>query len=358
MKPLLVLFLFVIPGLLKSQQDTTTSPVSLTGYVELYYAYDFNKPDDHLRPWFIYNHNRHNEFNLNLGLIRAAYSSSRVRANFSLAAGTYMNANYATEPGVLKNIFEANAGYKVSRTHSLWVDAGILPSHLGFESAVSKDCRALTRSLAAESSPYYESGIKLTYVTPKGSWLLSAMMLNGWQHIQRPAGNNTPAFGTQISYTPSPSLTLNYSTFFGSDQPDTVRKYRFFQDLYALVGISESIHLTAGFDLGLEQTAKGSSTYYYWYTPILMIQTSLDDHWSVTARGEYYADPDEVLLVTPGADGFRTLGISVNLDYQIRENAIWRIEGRWLKGKEDIFIKDGIPTNSNTAITSSLAVSF
>ena len=28
----------------------------------------------------------------------------------ALAAGTYMNANYAAEPGVLKNIYEANAG--------------------------------------------------------------------------------------------------------------------------------------------------------------------------------------------------------------------------------------------------------
>ena len=51
------------------------------------------------------------------------------RANIALAVGTYMNANYAAEPGVLKNIYEANAGVKISNNKNIWVDAGILPSH-------------------------------------------------------------------------------------------------------------------------------------------------------------------------------------------------------------------------------------
>ncbi len=43
---------------------------SAKAYVEAYYHYDFNKPADNNRPGFIYSHNRHNEFNLNLALIK------------------------------------------------------------------------------------------------------------------------------------------------------------------------------------------------------------------------------------------------------------------------------------------------
>ncbi len=98
-----------------TKQQTATNPLTISGYVEGYYSYDFNKPSNNARPPFLYSYNRHNEFNLNLGFGKATYATDRVRANLSLATGTYMNANYAAEPGVLKNIFEANAGYKLSR---------------------------------------------------------------------------------------------------------------------------------------------------------------------------------------------------------------------------------------------------
>ena len=32
---------------------------------------------------------------------------------------------------------------KLAKKKNLWIDAGILPSHIGFESAVSKDCWTL-----------------------------------------------------------------------------------------------------------------------------------------------------------------------------------------------------------------------
>src|SRR5436190_21220075 len=134
-------------------QDTTKAQgVSFSAYVEVYYSYDLNKPANNERPSFFYSHNRHNEFNLNLGFLKGSYTSTSIRANLALAAGTYMNANYAAEPRVSKNIYEANAGIKISKKKDLWIDAGILPSHIGFESAVSKDCWALTRYIGAENS--------------------------------------------------------------------------------------------------------------------------------------------------------------------------------------------------------------
>ena len=111
-----------------AQDSAVSKHVKFEAYLELYYSYDFNKPIKNDRPAFFYSHNRHNEFNLNLGFLKASYSAKKVRANLALAAGTYVNANYTAEPAVLKNIYEANAGIKISKKKNLWIDAGIFSS--------------------------------------------------------------------------------------------------------------------------------------------------------------------------------------------------------------------------------------
>ena len=163
-----------------AQQNNESNPLTFSGYLETYYTYDFGKPALQNRPSFVYSHNRHNEFNLNLGMLKAAYQQNGVRANLAIAAGTYMNANLAAEPGVLKNIFEANAGVKISKTSNLWIDAGIFASHIGFESAIGKDCWTLTRGILADNSPYYESGVKTyLYITQRkmgDEWIIVEWM--------------------------------------------------------------------------------------------------------------------------------------------------------------------------------------
>lgn len=164
MKNILLELAFLISTQLIAQ-DSSKGPLIISGYIDAYYQYDFNKPATNNRPGFIYSHNRHNEFNANLAFLKASYSAESVRVNLALAAGTYMNANYASEPGVLKNIYEANAGVKLSKTLNLWLDAGIFASHIGFESAISKDSWTLTRSILADNSPYYEAGAKIGYTS-------------------------------------------------------------------------------------------------------------------------------------------------------------------------------------------------
>ena len=131
--------ILTLTGPLAYGQSIEESGLGIRGYIESYYGYDFDEPDDHLRPFFIYNFNRSNEVNVNLAFVKLIYQKERVRGNLALMAGTYANANLASETGVLKNIYEANGGVKLSEDHELWIDAGILPSHIGFESAIGKE---------------------------------------------------------------------------------------------------------------------------------------------------------------------------------------------------------------------------
>lgn len=338
-----------------STESAAVSPFAVSAYVESYYVQDFRKTDNHTMPGFIYNHNRTGEVNLNLAFLKGSYTGDRVRANLALAAGTYMNANYAAEPGVLKNVFEANAGVKISKNHNLWLDAGIMPSHIGFESAIGKDNWALTRSLMAENTPYFETGLKLGYTTTDSKWYLSAMYLNGWQRIQRLDGNSTPAFGTQVTFKPSAAVTLNYSTFVGSDKPDSTRQMRYYHNIYGVFQLSDKWGLTTGFDIGSEQKAKGSSAYNTVYVPVMILRFSPSPKINIAARGEYYRDKNGVIIATVTENGSQTFGTSLNFDYQIAPQVMWRIEARNLSSRDAIFNGNGTGLSKNkTYVTTAL----
>jgi hypothetical protein len=342
----------------KENNSEILDNLKISGYLETYYSYDFANPVNHNRPGFVYSHNRHNEVNLNLGFVKLAYNTDKVRGNIALMTGSYANANLAAEQGVLKNIFEANAGVKVSKTKNLWVDAGIFASHIGFESAIGKDCWNLTRSILADNSPYYESGVKLSYTSDNEKWFISGLILNGWQRIQRVDGNNTPAWGHQLTFKPNSKITLNSSSFIGSDTPDSIRQMRYFHNFYAQIQLNEKFGLTAGFDIGAQQKSKESSDYNTWYTPILIAKYSPTEKISIAARGEYYRDANGVIIATNTPNGFQTYGYSLNLDYTILNNIVWRIEGRGFTSKDEIFTLDKQPTTQNYFVTTSLAVSF
>lgn len=360
MKKIIVTALIAFGFATVNAQETEKipNPFTFSGYIETYYSYDFGEPDNHVRPGFFYSHNKHNEANLNLGLAKVNYAKDNVRGNFALMAGTYAEYNLAAEQGLLKNVFEANVGVKISKNHNLWIDAGVMPSHIGFESAIGKDCANVTRSILADNSPYYEAGVKIGYTSKSEKWYLAAMYLNGWQRIQKIDGNQTPAFGTQITYKPTTKTTLNWSTYVGNEQPDNDRKWRYFNNFYGQFKVSEKTSVTAGFDIGAQQTLNGSSDYDVWFSPVVIAQYKPTAKIQLAARGEYYADEKGVIIATGTTNGFKTYGLSANFDYLPTENVMFRLEARTLNSEDDIFLKDNLPSNQNVFLTTSLAISF
>ena len=359
MKTYILIFItFLISNFTLAQDEPKPSPFSVSGYLETYYVYDFNQPENNTRPGFIYSFNRHNEVNLNIGFIRGSYNTDNVRANLAVMTGTYANANLAAEPGVLKNIYEANAGIKLSSKRNLWVDAGIFGSHIGFESAIGKDCWNLTRSILADNTPYYEAGAKISYTSDNGKWFLSGMILNGWQRIQRVEGNSLPSFGTQITFKPNSSITLNSSSFIGTDKPDSAQLMRYFHNFHGIFQVSEKVGITVGFDYGVEEKSPETSATNSWLSPVIITRFVLSDKVALAVRGEYYDDESGVIIATGTLNGFKTTGLSANFDYQILPNALWRVEIRNFTSKDEIFTKNGGATKSNTFLSTSLAISF
>ena len=346
--------LVIWPFLFAEAQDSTQSNISLTGFLEAYYSYDFSKPPDHEKADFLYNYKRHNELSINLALLGLSYVDSNKRASLGIMAGTYPQYNTASEPELLRFIYEASIGLKLFRNQDLWIDAGIMPSHIGFETAISKDCWTLTRSIQAENSPYYEAGIKLSSKTKNKKWLMAIMVLNGWQRITKVDGNNLPAFGTQLTYTLEDRLQFNSSTFVGSDKPDSTRQWRYFHNLYSIWKISRRWSMTGGFDIGAEQTKKGSSAMNIWYSPVLILRYQFKN-WTFAGRAEYYSDKKGVIVSLINSNPIQMQGYSANVDRQISKGLCFRFEGRMFRNTSEYF---GGLKNKNTQLTTSILFSY
>ncbi|MEZ0541942.1 porin [Fibrella arboris] len=348
-------------------QASPTSGLTVSGYVEAYYSHDFTAPKTaQERPGFLYNHRRNREVNINLAFVKAAYTSDRVRGNLALQVGNYAQYNYAAEPTLVQNIFEANAGVKLSKNRDLWLDAGIFPSHIGFESAISKDCWTLTRSLLAENSPYYLSGAKVTYNSPNGQWTVLGSVLNGWQRIKKLDGYSGPSISTQIQYRPSSKLTLNWSSFLGSDRPDSLKQGRFFNNFYAIINPAGRFGVILGFDIGADRKPvirtgsdqRVGTGSYAWYSPVVIARYKTSDRSYLNGRVDYYDDPNGVIISTGTLNGFKTIGYSLGYDYAILPTALFRLEGKVYDSKDAIFNAIAGQVRSNTSLTTSLAISF
>ncbi|UZR95995.1 porin [Chondrinema litorale] len=342
-----------------AQLDSLLSGFKAYGGIDVYYSYGFNDPASGNRPGFLYSHTKTNAINVNTAYLGLAYEKNLVRGNFALVAGDYAVSNYAAEEQLFQNVLEANVGFKIK--DGLWLDAGIFPSHIGIEGAIGPNNPNLTRSLVAHNSPFYESGVKLSYQI-NDKWFASFLVLNGWQNIKE--NNDNKALATQVTFTPNSTLTFNSSSFFGegNNTPDGVESFRIFHNLYVIWQPSEKLYTALAFDIGSDKLeTRNNGDFTSWWGTVFLINYSLSNYWKVTGRLEHFNDPDRVIMNIYPVE-HKISSVSAGLDYSPVSNAFFRIEGKLLTASENLFEKDqddeSVRGSENFAITASIGVNF
>ena len=91
---------------------------------------------------------------------------------------------------------------------------------------------------------------------------------------------------------------------------------------------------------------------------MVILQYIIDRKWAAAIRAEHYQDKTGIMIPTNTPNGFQTTGISLNLDYRPAATVMWRVEGRWLKSRDDIFKSDTGYKNSDFFFVTSLAVNL
>lgn len=311
-------------------QTTSKDTLIFQGYAEGYVAQSWPNSSENLLPSFAYNHKQLEIPNFNLVMGKAQYVNSNFKASLGFMAGVYPRFNLEDEPEWARYIYEANVGVRLHNAQNLWLEAGVFASHIGFESALSADCLTLTRSILAENSPYYESGVKVTYTAPNDQYYLTFLILNGWQNIGLPQRLQTPSIGVQFFYRWNEKVQVNYSNFIGSASLDVKEWHRFFNNFYVLYQPSKKWQYVFGFDIGFEHKR------HLWFSPVVVAKHHFTSKWATALRAEYYADPDQVIIPTGMNDGFRTFSFSSNWDYALSSKWLTRVEARWFGAKTPV----------------------
>lgn len=162
--------------------STVKGQWKLSGYGEMYFSLNRLTSRGQHTSDFQYNHIKTNQLAINHSSIGIDHEGRNIRAGIALHTGTYVKANYSAETPLLQAIYKAHVGVRFTKNKDAWLEAGVFPSYIGFEGVNAFDNATLTRSLLAENSPYFLSGLRANYpLNPKNE--LAAYLLTGWQRI-------------------------------------------------------------------------------------------------------------------------------------------------------------------------------
>ncbi len=257
------------------------------------------------------------------------FNDGKFRFKFGLITGSYAYYNMINEPEGLKAFYESNVGYKLNK-HWM-IEYGLMSSHIGFESAMGIESHTATRSILADNSPYYENGFRLTYQSKNKKLMANLNMLDGWQMIVPKYNNQRRAWGHQAQFKPNKNITFNSSSYLGPS-PTNFPKTRYFHNFYTQIKTDNDWEFTLGFDNAMEakeNTFTQEDEYYF--APIAIVKYSFDQELSITGRYEYFEDNNMILKYLELKS---VHGLSINLDYKLDDEMLFRIEGRMLKHRE------------------------
>jgi hypothetical protein len=349
----------------------STPRVSVGGFVDGYYAWDFGRPVSRDRSFaggtpFTTQPARHNEFNVNLAFVELKLEAPHYRGRLALQTGTSVQSNYSGEPttgtvsgpSLSRVVQEAVVGVQLKPT--LWVDAGIFFSHMGMEGWISRDNPTYTRSLVAEYSPYYQSGAKLTWM-PSAKVTAQLNVVNGWQNISE--NNQGKGAGIRVDVQPNASTTLSYYNFVSQESGTRLRTFNG-------VGMKQTrgrVTLLGEIDGGTQSrgttgvTSDGTSS---WLGGVAIVRVQTTPRVALSLRAEGYADRDQVIIATGAIDDvpnapFRGAGGSIGVDVAPYPRVLWRSELRALHTKDAIFPNGSNAARSgNALVVTSLALTF
>lgn len=358
---LLSLFASVCGSAQTDAAEKDTSRLFLfSAYGEGYILYDLSTPVEFFggektdRHPFISSYNRNNTPLLNIALLQGKYISPKFKANIGLMAGTYATANMRNEPNVLRYLNEASVSFKLHKSEALWLQAGVMPSHIGFESPIGADQLNMTRSIVADNTPYFESGAKLSY--EKGRWYAAALITNGWQEIVGPDSTINPSFGHQVMYTRK-KWKFNSSSFIGKAYiglPE--RGLRIYHNAYAQF-TGEKVSAVIGFDFGF-QRIPNTRQMVNWYSPVGVIAVKLSEKTRASARVEYFNDQHGLVLGNIEKARPAMLSGTLGLDFSLAPQMMWRLESRWFDARQFIYRTNNIEYDTNLSFATSLCFRF
>ena len=320
--------------------------IDVTGFVDVYYGYNFNKVDPLLRTFDV----QHNTFSLSLAEIaftKLPTPESKVGFRVDLDFGKTADLVASFEPAsdgkeIYKHIEQA---YGSLLTGKVQWDVGKFVTPMGAEVIESQDNWNYTRSiLFGYAIPFYHAGVRATInASPKVT--LGAMLVNGWNNDSEINGNKTVHLSATLKPTDKVTWIANYMV--GKETAGSDDNRNLF-DTTLTLAVSPKFSLMGNFDYGKESDVS-------WWGIAAYAKLQARPNWAVVGRYEYLDDSD---------GGFMTFGqkgqtFTLTSDHLIAGSLRARIEYRLDKTENDFFTDhDGDLKDNQSTITVGLVYTF
>ncbi|HEX7174989.1 MAG TPA: porin [Pyrinomonadaceae bacterium] len=266
---------------------------TVNGYIDTYYAYNFNRPHDALNSLRAFD-TRHNQFSLaavGLAFEKTPDAASRVGYRLDLLFGPAADYLASAEPGgieVYKHIHQAYGSYLAPVGSGLQLDFGKLISWSGAESDQVLENWNYSRGLLYSfASPTYHMGLRATYSFGPKVTVMGAVV-NGWNNVEDNNGGKTVALALTLNPTNKFSLTQNY--IFGAEQPGDRRHKRHFFDTIITYDFNDRLAFLGNYDYGFDRLADGSRV--RWQGVAAALRYAPAGRFAISPRVEWYADYD------------------------------------------------------------------
>ena len=285
--------------------------LTLHGWIDGYYASNPAHPQPRLNFFSGIGTTAHraNQPALNVAAFEIVHDPKPVGFHLILIGGDSADVVHSGERHrdrhTIRNLFQATVSYNAPVGRGLALEAGVYPSHIGYEGFFTKDNWNYTRSTLGELAPYYQTGIKASYAW-SDRWSGQLHVIRGWQTISDTGSD--PSFGTQIAYNDA-RLSASLNTFAGPE--------RNLADLVATWKLTPNVSLGTSLDVGADDDA-------HWGGIAAYARYALNDRHAFALRAERFRDPHA------GISGFEQTLTEGTFTYEHRPSAhfILKFEGR------------------------------
>jgi hypothetical protein len=309
--------------------------VEVSGLVDGYYSYNFNRPDGGINTGRAFDI-RDNNFSLNLAKItlgKNADSSSPVGFKLDLGFGQTIDITNGPNPtggDAARNILQAYATYLAPIGKGLTVDFGKFTTPAGSEVIETKDNYNYSRSYLFGLGPYYHTGFRAKYAF-NGKVAVTGLLINGWDSV---VDNNTgKTVGISVGITPTSRFSWTQTYLGGAEQALDNRPKRHFSDTVVSFVATDKLTFLANYAYGADQFVSGQKG--HWQGLAAYFKYAFDKHFAFSPRFEVFDDND----------GFRTgtrqtlKGLTFTQEIKFVDNLITRIEYRRDWSSADYFSK-------------------
>jgi hypothetical protein len=322
------------PSAEPSPEPAGPAPIEITGFVDTYYSYNFNKPsgDTQLRNF----DTKHDQ--LSLGLIEVALEQkptekSRLGFRADLDFGPTTDMIHALEPGgaeIFKTFEQGYLSWLAPVGKGLQFDVGKFVTPAGAEVIEAKDNWNYSRSLLfALAIPYYHVGLRATYnINDKVAF--AGYLINGWNDAQD--NNRGKSFAFQAVLKPTARLSVFQNFIYGPEQLADTADKRFLTDTTVSFNVTPSLSLMVNYDYGRDRIA---GTRVSWQGIAAYARIQPTSTWTLSPRVEWLDDDDAFMTGTSQ----KLKEFTLTSEHKIDGGLLARFEFRRDMSDEPFFLK-------------------